>query len=76
MIITQKQLDTPIAYLDGYGLTTRLINALDDAGYVYVRDLQGVTLEEIQKIEMIGLKTALAVACALDRFMRETSDER
>jgi len=49
VFLTQQQEDTPIAELQRYGLDVRIINLLEnDFGAIYIRDLVGLTEEELK----------------------------
>jgi len=55
MIFTQQQLDTPVAELEGSGLSVRAINLLEErAGVVWIRDLVGMREEDLLSIVAIG----------------------
>lgn len=60
--IVPESLDQPIQYLN---LTKRPFNCLDRKGYRYIRDIAGLSREEIWKIRNLGAKGAQEIAEAL-----------
>ena len=61
----EGELDAPLSHL---GLPDRVANGLWDAKYRTVRDLQGITREDLLKISNFAGKTVDLIEVALAKF--------
>jgi hypothetical protein len=62
-------LDDAITELERYGLSIRVVEKLDDHGYVWVRDLMELTAEEFLGWHHTGELMLLELKSALRRYL-------
>lgn len=58
-----------VCVLGEYGLELRIVNSLEKAGYLYVRDLTEMTRADALGMAGIGKRTVDKLATALGRFV-------
>lgn len=66
-----EKLDTPIAELQRWGLPTRILEALDEVGVIYVRHLVGATKRDLLLLKNISDGACDALANALGAFLTD-----
>ena len=65
----EEFLDTPIPALTQHGLPLRIINLLEkNRGWMTLRDLKGVTAEQIEAIPNLGPESVNSLRSALVRY--------
>ena len=67
--LTEQQLTTPLAEFELYGMTVREINLLESIGCIYVKDLEGIEVEDLLEPENGGDNFVYSVQYALRNFI-------
>jgi len=68
--LTNEQLNTPLAELELYGMSVREINALDELGCIYIKDLEGVEASDLLEVPNIGTSLTYNTQQSLRRFIK------
>ncbi len=76
MIVTQDQLDAPIAVLESFGLDLRIVNMLERRfGAVRIRDLVDVTRRDLEREKGVGEGMIQQLERVLGEFFGEAEKE-
>jgi len=67
--LNEPDLDTPIAELERYGLSLRMIEALDNAGMYRIRHLIGVTERYLLSLPQVRHISVAEVRIAIENFL-------